>query len=294
MAALSLEEKGFVLGAALARRAPAEIAARMPGAAGARCAAALAVLADEARGPRAAALAALTALARAPVPAGIERVHPDWLRERFARESSAVARAVAADLPDEVRALAREISRARGDDGREGQQEQQENDGLGADERARLQRVVFGGLVPLAGPGAPATPIARELAALAPAELVRAIELRGAEALGRSLRGAPADVRARAAASVGEPLARIVLEAARGPSRDGDGDGVGEAAGRDQARRQVAAAGAPAAGEVALGIGLQALAAMLESEGDAAIMAVALRLPPALGRRLLAAADGNG
>jgi hypothetical protein len=287
VAALSLEEKGFVLGAALARRAPAEIEARVPGAAGTRCAAALAVLADEARGARAAALAALTALARAPVPAGIERIHPDWLRERFARESRAVARAVAADLPEEVRALAREISGARGDDGHQGQQG---NDGLGADERARLQRVVFGGLVPLAGPGAPPTPIARELAALALAELVRAIERRGAETLGRSLRGAPADVIARAAASVGERLAAVVLEAARGRNGNGDGD----AATRDEARRQVAAAGAPAADEVALGIGLQALAAVLESEGGAAIMAIALRLPPALGRRLLAAADGNG
>ena len=287
VAALSLEEKGFVLGAALARRAPAEIEARVPGATGTRCAAALALLADEARGARAAALAALTALARAPVPAGIERIHPDWLRERFARESSAVARAVAADLPDEVRALAREILRARDDDGHEGQQG---NDGLGADERARLQRVVFGGLVPLAGPGAPATPMARELAALALAELVRAIERRGAETLGRSLRGAPADVIARAAASVGERLAAVVLEAARGWNGGGDGD----AAARDEARRQVAAAGAPGADEVALGIGLQALAAVLESEGGAAIMAIALRLPPALGRRLLAAADGNG
>src|SRR5262245_12428148 len=87
----------------------------MPGAAGARCAAALAALADEPRSARASAIAALTALARAPVPAGIERVHPDWLRERFEREPAAIVRPVSAGLPDEVRRVAAEVLRARGD-----------------------------------------------------------------------------------------------------------------------------------------------------------------------------------
>ena len=48
VAALSLEEKGLVLGAALARTPPAALEARATGAAGARCAAALAALNDEA------------------------------------------------------------------------------------------------------------------------------------------------------------------------------------------------------------------------------------------------------
>jgi hypothetical protein len=156
-----------------------------------------------------------------------------------------------------------------------------------ADGVAALQRVIFAGLVPLAGAGAPATPIARELAALETADLVRAIETRGAETLGRSLRGAPADVVARAAASVSAPLAAIVLEAARGPAGDG------AAAARDSARRLVAAAVATS-GEAAVAIGLHATAAALEGEGGAAVMAVAQRLPPELGRRLLAAAGGNG
>src|SRR5439155_6834618 len=86
VAALSLEEKGLVLGAALARTAPAALEARVPGATGVRCAAALAALSDETRPARAAALAALTALVREPVPAGIEHIHPDWLRERLERE----------------------------------------------------------------------------------------------------------------------------------------------------------------------------------------------------------------
>ncbi|HEY5453740.1 MAG TPA: hypothetical protein VIQ54_33535 [Polyangia bacterium] len=279
VAALSLEEKGLVLGAALAHTPPADLEARMPGDAGARCAAALAALADEPRSARAAAIAALTALARAPVPAGIEHVHPDWLRERFEREPAAIVRAVSAGLPDDVRRVAAQVLDTRGGDG----------GAAGIDSTgpgvAEIQRQVFAGLVPLAGAGAPTTPIARELAALPAAEIVRAIELRGAEALGRSLRGAPATVVARAAASVSEALAAVVLEAARD-----DGD-EGESKARDRAREIVAAAGVAAGGEAAFAIGAHAVAALLEAEGAAAVMAIAQRLPLAAGRRLLAAAE---
>ena len=279
VAALSLEEKGLVLGAALAHTPPADLEARMPGDAGARCAAALAALADEPRSARAAAIAALTALARAPVPAGIEHVHPDWLRERFEREPAAIVRAVSAGLPDDVRRVAAQVLDTRGGDG----------GAAGIDSTgpgvAEIQRQVFAGLVPLAGAGAPTTPIARELAALPAAEIVRAIEQRGAEALGRSLRGAPATVVARAAASVSEALAAVVLEAARD-----DGD-EGESKARDRAREIVAAAGVAAGGEAAFAIGAHAVAALLEAEGAAAVMAIAQRLPLAVGRRLLAAAE---
>jgi hypothetical protein len=282
VAGLSLEEKGYVMGAALARTPPADVAARLPGPTGARCAAALAALGDEPRAARVSALATLAALVRAPVPAGIERVHSGWLRERLERESTAVVRAATAGLPDEVRRVAADVLRARGEDAHGAAPD------AGADSVAALQRVIFAGLVPLAGAGAPATPIARELVALDAADLVRAIEARGAETLGRSLRGAPAGVVARAAASVSAPLAAVVLEGSRGPAGDGD------AAARDDARRLVAAARAATTGEAVVVIGLLAIAAALESEGGAAIRAIAQRLPPELGRRLLAAAGGNG
>jgi hypothetical protein len=250
----------------------------VPGATGARCAAALAALGDETRPARAAALAALTALVREPVPAGIEHIHPDWLRERLEREPSAIVRAVAADLPAAVRDVAAAVLRARRDDPRL----RDSRSGADAPGATALQRVTFAGLVPLAGPGAPATPLARELATLAPEALARAIATRGAETLGQSLRGAPAAVVARAAASVGEALAPVLLEAARD-----DGDG----AARDRARAIVAAAGIAASGEAALAIGVQALAAVLAEEGESAVLAVAQRLPIALGRRLVAAMD---
>ncbi|HVV48305.1 MAG TPA: hypothetical protein VHO06_01480, partial [Polyangia bacterium] len=81
VAALPFAEKGLVLGALLARTPPEAFAARFPGAPGGR--AALAALAAETRTARAAALAELLALVRAPVPAGLERAHPGWLRERL-------------------------------------------------------------------------------------------------------------------------------------------------------------------------------------------------------------------
>jgi hypothetical protein len=278
VASLSLEEKGLVLGAALAHTPAAELEARLGGAAGARCAAALAALSDEARPARAAAMAALTALVRAPVPAGIERIHPDWLRERFERETSAVVRAVAAGLPPEVRAVAGDVLRARGEDARVSHRD-------AAAGATALQRVAFAGLVPLDGAGGPVGPIARELVALAPDDIARAIATRGAETLGRSLRGAPAPDVARAAAAVGDTLAPVLLEAARA-----DGD----PAARDGARAVIAAAGVAAAGDAALAIGVHTVAALLAEEGEAALRAVAQRLPIALGRRLLAAADVDG
>ena len=278
VAALSLDEKGYVLGAALARTPAADVAARVKGDAGARCAAALDALGEATRTARATEIASLAALVRAPVPAGVERIHAGWLRERFEREPTAVLRTVVAGLPDEVRAVAAEVARARGDDASL-RQPPVSTPGVAA-----MQRVVFAGLVPLAGSGGPTTAMARELTALAAADLVRAIETRGAEAIGRSLRGAPTAVVARAAAALDERLAAIVLDAARGG---------GEIAARDEARRLVAAAGVPAPGGVALAVGVQALAAALADEGDAAIQAVAQRLPPETGRALLAAAQGG-
>jgi hypothetical protein len=281
VAALSLEEKGFVLGALLARMPPAKGAARLGGDAGARCGAALAALAEETRAARASAVAALTALVRAPVPAGLERIHRDWLRERLGRESAAVVRAIGGSLPDEVRGIAADLLPERGVE-KPGAPSRAAAPGIAA-----LQRAVFAGLVPLAGAGAPVTPIARELAALAPGDLVRAIETRGAEVLGRSLRGAPGAVVARAAASVGERLAPVLLEAARGQRGDND------TGARDEARRIVVAAGTPAAVDAVFAIGLHAVGAALRGEGDGALRAVAQRLPLEAGRRLLAAAEGS-
>ena len=153
--------------------------------------------------------------------------------------------------------------------------------GAGADAADRLRRAVFGGIVPLTGPGGPVGALARELCALPFATLVADVDRRGAEVLGASLRGAPAAVVARAAAALEPLLARAVIDAA---SRDGT------AAARDDARRRVAAVGKRASTEALRELGARSLAAALAGEGLSAVTAVAQRLPAALGRVLLHAA----
>ena len=279
VAALSPEEKGLVLGALLGRIPAATLARTVAGDAAARCGAAVEALAAAPKSERAAALAALLALVRTPVPAGIERMNPGWLRDRLAREPSEVVRAVSAGPPEEVGRVAIEVLAERGDGGA----------ARGADLTpggvAELQRLVFAGFVPLAGPGAPAGPVVRALLALTPRALEEAIEARGAEALGVSLRGAPGEVVARAAAAVGDRLGSTVVRAA---AREGTTEA------REVARRVVAATSPHAGGETAWALGCRALSDELAREGVSAVVAVAQRLVPELGRRLLEAANLEG
>jgi hypothetical protein len=211
------------------------------------------------------------------VPAGVEAIHPDWLRARLEAEPSAIVRAVTAGLPDAVRGVGAAVLAARGEDAGGA------STGAGANPDAadRLQRAVFGGLVPLAGPGAPTGAISRELGALPAEALAAEVERRGAEVLGVSLRGAPAAVVARAAATLGPSLARTLIAAA---GQDG------AATARDDARRLVASIGKRPSAEAARELGARALAAALAAEGFGAVAAVAQRLPIALGRALAAAA----
>ena len=294
MAGLPFEQKGLVLGALLARMPPETFSARFPGATGRRGQAALESLSSATRAARASTLAELISLLRAPVPAGIERVHPGWLRERLVPESSAVIRAAVLagaasqqgaaseqgaasqrdPLPLEVRRVAEEILTERG--------ETATGSTIAAAGAAELRRRVFAGLVPLAGPGAPAGSEAAPLMTLSFAALSETIEARGAETLGVSLRGAPAPVVARAAANLSGRLARTLLDAAAG-------SGPPEA--RETARRLVGRVAAEKPVDLAAHLGARALAVALAADrddGDDAFPAVAQRLPPALGRRLLA------
>jgi len=276
VAGLPLAEKGLVLGALLARMPAASFAARFPGAPGGR--AAVEALGAEPRPVRAAVVAELMALVRAPVPAGVERIHPGWLRERLWPEPSPVIRAATLGLPPEVREVARALLRER-DDGDDGPAE------ISAAGAAELRRRLFAGLVPLAGPGAPTGPEAAPLMALPLAAVEQALELRGAATLGASLRGAPGEVVARAAAGLGERLSGTLVAAAAQP-----GPPEARAAARVLAAR--AAAARPA--DLAADLGARALAAALAREGAGAVQAVAQRLPPPLGRRLLRFAGVTG
>lgn len=274
VAALPFEEKGLVLGALLARMSPEAASARFGGDTGARCRTALEAIGAEPRAGRAAALAALLALVRAPVPAGLERIHPGWLRERFVSESSAVIRAVTDGMPVEVRRVAHEVLAERAEDPN-GPAPTLATAGL-----AGLRRNLFAGLVPIAGPGHPAASGVHGLLALSFAALEETIELRGAETIGTSLQGAPSTVVARAAAGLGGRQARVVLDAATRP---------GPIEAREAARRLVGATASekPADANLAWDLGARALAAELAAEGTAALLAVAQRMPPERGRRWL-------
>jgi hypothetical protein len=281
VAALPIAEKGLILGALLARMQPQTFATRFGETTGERGRTVLEALGGESRSARAATLAELIALVRAPVPAGIERMHPGWLRERLAPESSAVVRAVTDGLPAEVRGVAEELFAERGERST-GSGPSSPGTTPSAAGAAELRRHVFAGLVPLGEPGAPAGPIASPLMVLPLPVVAEAIETRGAETLGASLRGAPRPVVARAAASIGDRLARALLDAA---ARGGSSEE------RDAARRLVEKVAAERPADLAACLGARALAIALAPEGRDAAMAVAQRLAPALGRRLLAFFD---
>jgi hypothetical protein len=171
--------------------------------------------------------------------------------------------------------------------------------GLSEDERGAVMGLLGGGAEPavaaaaavrLAGPvGARCLEAVRELALLpgaghqawmaalagaaeAEGPSLDELRIRGARLVGQALLGAPADVVARAAAGVGEPLARVVLAAAVTTA---------SAPERDQARALVAAVPADEArAGLALAVGLRALARELAARSPAARAAAAQRLPP--------------
>jgi hypothetical protein len=268
VAALAADERGVLLGVLQGGGAPERLAG--PGAE--RCRAALISLADLSEDERARERDALVAALAEPLPASLARVHPGWLRRALEAEPSPILRAAAAGLADEVVRVADEILRGRGDAPVE-----RESRGPGV---AALRRALFAALEPM--PNAHDGPRrAGELCALPFEALAREIDRRGAVTLGLALAGAPDAALARAAAGVGEPLARVVIASAKG--------GAGSEA-RAEARAAVARVpAAEAARGAARAVGLRVVArSLLEAEGAAALAAVAQRLPPAMGDALLA------
>jgi hypothetical protein len=243
------------------------------------CRTGLAALGALDRAERARAVARLLRRARAPVPDGIESVHPGWLRAALEGEATPILRAITDGLPPEVTTVAREIIAARGDDEAAGVAPAIADGPL-----AELRRAAFVSLAPMprsADAERADAPAWLCLAVLPLAALLTEIERRGAAMLGTSLAGAPPAVVARAAAAGGSALASVVLEAARRAPLAEE---------RERARALVAAAARVS--ERDLGsttvLGLLALAGELASMPDSASAAqvIAQRLPPSLGRIL--------
>jgi hypothetical protein len=276
--ALAADERGALLG--LLAGGDPSAGARLAGPAGARCRAALEACGRPPAEALAAEEAALAAEIASPLPQGLERVHPGWLRRALERESSALVRAAARGLPAPIVRVADELLRARGESGRGGAAIPE---GAGLD---ALRRQLFGTLAPVPSSEGAGLPLARGLCALPSDELLERIERRGAETLGTALAGAPGDAVVRAAAGVGEPLARVLIGAVRA--------GAGPAA--RAAARQVVASVPPdeAVGGAARAVGLRVVARELAAEGAAAAAAVAQRLAPGVGDALLAFAAAGG
>jgi hypothetical protein len=272
--ALAADERGAALGLLTAGGGAAGVS-RLAGAAGERCRGALAALAGLSEAARAVDRAALATWLAAPVPEGLGAVHPGWVRRAFEPESSAVVRALAHGMPAEVVQVADEVLRARG--------EALGGGGAEGPALAAARRRTFAALAPMPMSTSGGPPLARAFCALSGAALLDEIDRRGAETLGRALAGAPDAVVARAAAGVGAALASVVLAAAK----------MGASAGvRAAARALVAAAATDGAG-AARGVGLRVVARAVADEGAAALIAVAQRLPPAVGEALLACAEAR-
>jgi hypothetical protein len=278
---------GLVLALALATPAGAEdpeawrreAAARVAGRAGELCRAALAELEAQPRAERAQTLSRLVQRVTAPVPAGIARVHPSWLRAALEGEATEVLVAVTGDLPAAAREVAGEIIEGRGD-----AVPLQDPVRVPAGTLDELRRAIFSGLVAMPDPvGAPAE--WQRLAALPGADLLGELARAGAEALGASLAGAPPAVLARAAVQAGDAWADTVLAAARR-----------EVTPELRARARALVAGAASLAGAGAGVGALApiqaaglleLARHLSGELPSAARAVAQRLPLALGQILL-------
>jgi hypothetical protein len=267
-------------------------AAWVSGSEAAACRAALAALAALPSDQRARSLASLLGRVAAPLPPGIERVHPGWLRAVLQAEATEIVRAVSAGLPPEIKAVAHEIIAARDDDDGSSPAGMDPMAPVTPDDLTELRRALFASFAAmpdLSTAERPDAPAWQRLTALPSASLVEELARRGADVLGISLAGAPPAVLARAAAGAGPRVAAQVLAAARRTP------GAPE---RDRARTLVSAAAtlsrAPASLEPATAIGLLALADQLASESSESIRGLAQRLPPALGQRLLSAhADVN-
>jgi len=245
----------------------------------AACRAALTALGRMDRAERARSIAGLLRRARAPVPDGIENVHPGWLRVALEGEAAPILRAIVGGLPPEVRAVAREILAARGEgDAAEGAP------AIADAALSELRRAAFASLVPMPrradADGADVPPWLR-LAVQPFSALLAEIERRGAATLGTSLAGAPPEVVARAAAAAGSGLGPVVIEAAgRSPAAE------------ERARARAVVASAARAADTSVGsttvVGLLAMASELS---PGATQVIAQRLPPRLGRIMTSASS---
>jgi len=176
---LSSSEQGFVLGAALLGLR-ADATAGLEPRTRARCAEALAALAGLDRNERAAATARMLRALLAPVPRGLETMHPGWIEPRLAGLPTPLLLAVVAGWSRARGELARALVARR-------EESAMEAAVVGEDALRELRRAVCVGLLPL-----PDDAAMHELVTSGAEALARACAARGATHAGVSLQGAEA------------------------------------------------------------------------------------------------------
>jgi hypothetical protein len=268
---LTVEERGFVLGATLLGLG-AEGAATLSEPS--RCAAALAALTGFDREKKATRLGMLAREIGSPYPLGFDQLHRSWLQKLLALEPLDLIPALVAGGPPAAREAAGRLFTAWTADG-----PPPPGLRLPPELLAELRRLVFS-----CAPEVRATPVNPELAlllSLSGRSFLEELRRLGARSLGASLSGAPVEVTARAMAAVGHTLSADLRLAA-------------ETADQDERRRAeldvMAAASEPGSTveDRLESTGFHALCRKIADESFAVRRALALRMPVRLGERLLA------
>jgi hypothetical protein len=291
VADLDATERGFVLGWLLSGSPqPTEsLAAVLAPPTGERCARAAVAIAALAHPDRVWLTTRLARDALAPIPAGIENVHADTLREALRAEATETIQLMATDAPPVVRAACADAL-----EGRPGTPPSPRHASVVAPEVvADLQRAVLASIVAV-----PAQPLADQrssrwayrLARLAPTEILTEVMRAGADLLGTSLQGADDATLRRAAAHLPPPWSERIIDRARERgTTDKDADTTVPT--RSEARALVAAT--PPAHDplrTLARLGARALGDRLNREDPTLAVAVAQRLSAELSRELLLAA----
>lgn len=270
---LSVEERGFVLGATLlGLGAEGAAALAEPG----PCAAALTALTRYDRERKATRLGLLAREIGSPYPIGFDQLHRSWLQKLLALEPLDLIPALVAGGPPAAREAAGRLFTAWTSDG-----PPPPGLRLPPELLAELRRLVFS-----CAPEVRATstnPELTPLLALAGRDFLLELRRLGARALGASLAVAPVEVTARAMAAVGHALSedlRLAAETATIEERR-----------RGEQDVQAAAAEPGSTVEDRLeSTGFYALCRKVAGESFEVRRALALRMPVRLGERLLAAA----
>jgi hypothetical protein len=268
---LTVEERGFVLGATL-------LGLGLEGAAAladpSRCAAALTALAGFDRASKATRLGMLAREIGSPYPVGFDQLHRSWLQKLLALEPLDLIPALVAGGPEAAREAAGRLFSAKTAEGTPPPGLR-----LPPELLAELRRLVFS-----CAPEVRATPASPELAALlslSGRSFLAELRRLGARSLGASLAAAPVEVTARAMAAVGHVLADELRRAAESAELDE----------RRQAELDVMAAAAEPGSTVEdrlEGTGFHAVRRKLAGESFEVRRALALRMPVRFGERLLA------